>query len=540
MNTSDMIGKNEVMVCSGVDSSMIAKGINMVDCRSWKVHALYTSSTPNQAVGDVVVFAEDGCTAAAFTGCRFSKLDMSRLERLLDSANRPAVSETIRAQGQNHPVPQHKALHKDAEPEPAWTSSGEPYIEAQNSAPPPVDNNLRQILETYTGVAATSISAEAILGDLGLDSLAATEMAGELQSSNQISLDGLDLLSMSVKELEAKLYGAALGSKQPTIGSNDPGKVVRSLSAPSSEAVSTSSASNQAALSTKLSELLIEVTGITLSAIKPNATLDSLGVDSLAMTEITSALSELSQQSPDTDNISTNSTVEEVILAFASISENGISSLEGSDSDFSTPGAPNIASSSATSISSAQSVSSDFKVQSMSARMITDPAKGLLRSEADFETAATNRGYRNYWGEVALEQDTLTLAYILEAFKKLGVDFASIRQGETVPQINYLPKHRHVIARYLGILAKHDIIKLESGGTIIRGDKTVFVPSASRLHDEFVRSHPQYAIEARLIALTGPKLAECLTGEIDPIRLLFGSPMASKILEEYYGSSTLR
>nr|WPM83318.1 ProsJ [Phaeosphaeria sp.] len=543
MNTSDMIGKNEVMVCSGIDSSMIAKGVNMGEGRSWKVHASYTSSSPSQALGDVLVFAEDGSVAAAFTGCRFSKLDMSRLERLLDSANQVAGDREAQVRSQQQPITQPGMTQVNHNASISTAQQGASIVEKQPQFPSPNQNNLRQILETYTGVAAARISSDAVLGDLGLDSLAATEMAGELQSSSQISLEGQDLLCMSVKELEETIHGVTTRGSVPPVFSGDNASKVDEMTFKAPNRTADQGSKLHQAVAAKLSELLIEMTGVTPSAIKPDVTLDSLGVDSLAMTEISSALSELCQQSSDNEDVTTQSTVEEVLHAFVPMGkiDSSDSSNDSSDFESSTRDASRLVSSSATSIalSNEDSVSLDTKVQDSRARLITDPVRGLMRSDADFETAASKRGFQNYWSEVAVKQDALTLAYILEAFSKLGVKFSSVSEGEIVPQPNYLAKHQRVFRRFQEILAKHGIIELGAEGSMTRGEKAATITSSSQLHEDFVETYPRYAIEAQLMALTGPKLADCLIGATDPIRLLFGSPTASKILEEYYGSSPM-
>lgn len=41
------------------------------------------------------------------------------------------------------------------------------------------------------------------------------------------------------------------------------------------------------------------------------------------------------------------------------------------------------------------------------------------------------------------------------------------------------------------------------------------------------------------MALTGPKLAECLTGETDPIGLMFRGTVAQKVMEDYYCASPM-
>lgn len=42
-----------------------------------------------------------------------------------------------------------------------------------------------------------------------------------------------------------------------------------------------------------------------------------------------------------------------------------------------------------------------------------------------------------------------------------------------------------------------------------------------------------------MIGLTGPRLADCLTGMVDSVSLMFGSPAALKIMEEYYSCSPI-
>src|SRR6478609_8437369 len=43
-------------------------------------------------------------------------------------------------------------------------------------------------------------------------------MAEELRSAYQITIDGMDLLNISVKQLEEKVYGPGISSSEPTSG----------------------------------------------------------------------------------------------------------------------------------------------------------------------------------------------------------------------------------------------------------------------------------------------------------------------------------
>ncbi|KFG85645.1 polyketide synthase [Metarhizium anisopliae] len=200
--TPDGVGKSEVMVCTGVKSSTIVKGCNMTDCGSWKVYASYTPTSAFQAVGDVFAWSEDGSIAATFTGCRFAKLDMVRLEKLLDPVN----CIVSRNQGDST----ESFLPEMAEiscPKAAGLADPRRDITPPETPPLSIKSSLRQVLETYTGFPASSMVDDAVIADLGLDSLAATELASELQTANGDAIDGNELLSMTIHQLDQKLYG---------------------------------------------------------------------------------------------------------------------------------------------------------------------------------------------------------------------------------------------------------------------------------------------------------------------------------------------
>ena len=87
MNTSDLVASSEVMVCTGIEYGTTSDKFNLAEQRTWTVHAAYSPLGSAKAAGDVFVFAEDGIIAAAFTGCQFTKLKISQLERALGSVN---------------------------------------------------------------------------------------------------------------------------------------------------------------------------------------------------------------------------------------------------------------------------------------------------------------------------------------------------------------------------------------------------------------------------------------------------------------------
>jgi Phosphopantetheine attachment site len=275
MNTSDTVGDNEVMVCTGIENSMVSKGFNMVDSRSWNVHASFTPTSASQAIGDVFAFSDDGSVAAAFTGCRFTKLDVTRLERLLDPVNRNLGSK--QAQKLDHGALSSSTSHSnDRTPDLTSGSSNASStwdeIEALPSIPGP---NLREMFETYTGAAASSILDDAMIAHLGLDSLAATEMAEELQSSYKVTTESHDLLSMTIKELEHRLSGLSAERHFKRKLETAPDGINDSMG-PAPKA-SNPTQQGSTLLSNQLMELLVETTGVPASSVKAQMTLEELG-----------------------------------------------------------------------------------------------------------------------------------------------------------------------------------------------------------------------------------------------------------------------
>ncbi|ROV96090.1 hypothetical protein VSDG_05051 [Cytospora chrysosperma] len=528
MNTGDMVSDTEVMVCTGISSSIIHHATDMIKDRSWEVYASYTPTSATQATGDVFAFVRDGGgykqVAAAFTGCRFTKLDISRLERLLDPVNvAPGGQQGLKPKPGTAMDPIRVTLpsHEVVPPlEFDLDSSSTKSIDSEVDTPASGnERSFLELLEVYTGMPASSVTGDNTLADMGLDSLAATEMAEELQSLYRVSLEGASLLSMTAKEVQQMLYGSAPAMIP------DVAKITDRPANPKPDSRSRPSESDF------LMQLLVEITGVSAATVQPHMTLEEIGVDSLALTELLSTLSSKSTAPLDTDDISLQSTVKEV-LNLIGVEDTGRNSGSDEASDAAVSHQEPSAEALPSGVDSARRQSQAIQ---------TDPRAGLHSCDNYFEAAASRNGFQAYWGHVSAEQDRLVLAYILEALPRLGVDILALREGDEISRLQHHPKHSRLMERLWAILEKHGVIRRDAGRIV----RTKHHPGANtalcsdELYGSLVSHHPRYAIEARLMALTGPKLAECLKGDVDPIRLLFGNSSASKILEEYYGSSPM-
>ncbi|KAK9792202.1 hypothetical protein SCARD494_07250 [Seiridium cardinale] len=166
-----------------------------------------------------------------------------------------------------------------------------------------------------------------------------------------------------------------------------------------------------------------------------------------------------------------------------------------------------------------------------------------------FDEAASENGILGYWNNVAPLQDEITVAHIVEAFASFGVDFKVLESGQLVSNFSYLsPKYDKLVRRCWEFLQKQDIISISEemldvgqrkSPRVLRGSKSINPKPAAELLRDFHSQFPAYTHETKLMELTGPKLADCLSGSVDSVSLMFGSAQSSQIMENYYSCSPL-
>ena len=385
------------------------------------------------------------------------------------------------------------------------------------------EKTLRNIIATYTGLSPAEIARDADIGDLGVDSLAAVELAEELQAQFGKEITAEDLLISSYGALSELLV--PFSTKKATLPtSNNSGPQVAVPTQPSSS--SNVNASPQNAQGHQVvSKILSDASGAPIAAINGKATLEELGIDSLSAVELKGDLEDAFEIEIEDDRLTLDSTVKE-ILDFLGVG--------GASQKASSPAAAT----KSTNQPGRDECSVPVEKGQGKGVELASPMEALVQCEASFDQAAAKRGFFNYWTEVAPKQDELLLAYICEAFQVLGSDIGQNPQGQQVPSISHLPKHKKVMNRLLEILEKHEILTRQ-GLNLLRGSRQTPSMPAQKLHEQFLAKFPVYAGEARLMALTGPKLADCLTGKTDPITLMFRGAAAQKVMEDYYCASPM-
>ena len=156
----------------------------------------------------------------------------------------------------------------------------------------------------------------------------------------------------------------------------------------------------------------------------------------------------------------------------------------------------------------------------------------------DYDRFAEEMGKANFWKEVYPTQARLVEAYVVEAFATLGCSLASLKPGERIPQISTLPKHVMLRKQLFRIINDASLI-LSDGIDFVRSEKVLDSTPAKIILEELLEAYPDYALENRLLHITGARLAECLTGATDPLQLLFQSKENKKLMEEVYVKTPL-
>ena len=544
INSSALVTSEDVYVATGVDHVSMSSACDFNRHKSWTVYTKYTTTGEGQAAGDIFVMTRDGTLAMIITGAQFTKLLISKLERFLDSANaKPS---------QNTPIG-NKNIPQVAEPKSSETTSSATSV-GGSETPSGINNSssratsvdstdrlatgegdsddaemsLRNIISTYTGISVAEIAHDANIGDLGVDSLAAVELAEELQAQFGKEVEAEDLLASTFGSLAELLVPVAstkkakLPSEKKSLGPQTATPTQPpSSSSPSSNvnAGSQNTKGHQTAL-----KLLSETSGAPIPSIDGKATLQELGIDSLSAVELKGDLEDAFDIEIEDDRFTLESTVQEVLdfLGVGSATQDTSSSPAAASKPM--DGGKDMP------------ISNDKGQGAMIE--LGSPMEALVQCEASFDRAAAKRGFLNYWSEVAPKQDELLLAYICEAFQALGSDIGRVPQGQQLPPITHLPKHKKVMNRLVDILEKHKVLTRQ-GSDLIRGNGQIPSTSAHKLDEQFIARFPAYAGEARLMALTGPKLADCLAGKADAVALMFRGAAAQKVMEDYYCASPM-
>ncbi|KAF3483339.1 polyketide synthase [Arthroderma uncinatum] len=141
---------------------------------------------------------------------------------------------------------------------------------------------------------------------------------------------------------------------------------------------------------------------------------------------------------------------------------------------------------------------------------------------------------------VLLKQNELCVAYIVEAFEKLGCSLRKAKTGDTLDRIQYLPKHEKFV-NYLYMMLEKEarLVDIDEDTGIKRTAIQPPIKHSGALLQELITNYPDHANDHKLTHLIGSKLAECLSGRCDGVQLIFGSSEGRELVSGLYGRSPI-
>ena len=208
LNTSSDCGAEDAFLAVGVKDTFIFSSSNLADCRAWTVYASYTPIDESRACADVAILSKDQTLAARINGITFVRLSFKRLQKLLESAKKEHDGGNIK--------PKIDVVPSQT---PTGSSGTEPV--SIDDKPADIDGPLRELLESILEIPKGTVPADVTLGELGLDSLAAAELADSLQSEFKVQT-GLSDLSEMTYEKFCRNFGAVPDGQSLTPGSSTP------------------------------------------------------------------------------------------------------------------------------------------------------------------------------------------------------------------------------------------------------------------------------------------------------------------------------
>lgn len=168
--------------------------------------------------------------------------------------------------------------------------------------------------------------------------------------------------------------------------------------------------------------------------------------------------------------------------------------------------------------------------------MVRLPTNAVLDTFCELKTMTDeyifNHGLGGYAESVLPSLDLVCLSYIRKAFKQLGVDCPPSPNDSSQTDHRttvYLPRYGRLVALLRNLLQYHP----HSNG----GMDSTQEPDALLHH--LRAAYPGHSHDYDLIELVGPQLADCLTGDVEGVQLIFGSAEGRETVSAMYGQSPI-
>ena len=511
-----------------------AKGL--LSSSSWIIFSNLTTSGTKELANDIFVFdAVSKRLAVLILGARFNNVRLSSLAKVLSRLNDGASSSrNLPTPPTKHhlPVSTHNSLR-------ASVSMLEPVM-AETAAPDgrgSIFDDVCALFERVAEVPRGNVEGKMSVDDLGIDSLMMLEVINELSSHFAIHIPVEDMECLSdVDSLVSYLLEKGCGPKKslsPSSGTTatiqSSRSSIKSMSSPNSSRASTPDDSHVSHKLEQLAKLLQEHLELT-SAPSLDANLADLGLDSLLAIELGSDIEKLFSVSVDLYQLDETSTFRDLVH-LAGVDSSLASGTTGAAAPDQAPPDKTQAAAHSEYGPRPEAHTPQPVVQAVD---LPDTREVFDKVRFDFDKFSQQEGFTHFWRTVYPEQERLVLSYTADAFKKLGGDLASIPAGRTLPKFSILAKHEHLLERMHKILADGGYIHGQQGSDYARTSKPFDLGDPQVVLKDIISKFPLHTSEHQLLDVTASRLAECLTGKVDPLALLFANKTNRQLLADVY------
>ena len=528
---------DEVYVFTKLDHLQFGNGYQPPTASSsWVIYSIVSSDGPKELAHDIFVFdAVSKRLNVLILGARFDNVRLSSLRKVLARVNGRTLTKDIRPE-----------LPKERPSSDRLPTAEKPVTDSNDSQDVAVDatqsifKEVRVLFERVADVPQKNVQLHMTTDDLGIDSLMMMEVISELSSHFGIDLPVADVEQLTTVNdltsyLERRGCGGQTSASSSTSSSVTSGSSsVESSSTPPSSGTSSPPQREAAEDFEQLGKLLQE--HLELSSLpKPDDNLADLGLDSLLAIELGSDMEKLFSTTIDLYQIDGSSTVSDLATLAGLTVKTSVQSDHSSGVEESSKPAPELGGSHPEKVVQ-ENVGREDRTPSVVAVVanVSNAYDVFIKHRLEFDVLSKEEGFEDFWRVVYPDQARLVLSYIAAAFQKLGCNLADIGSGESLRIPKVLDKHKHLLARMLHILAEGKYLIASGGATYIRTTKALDIKKPQPLLEELISKYPIHAPEHRLLNVSGSRLAECLTGKIDPLALLFANRSNRELLGNVY------
>lgn len=279
----------------------------------------------------------------------------------------------------------------------------------------------------------------------------------------------------------------------------------------------------------KVREIFCDVTGLDADEVEEDSELDELGVDTILAKELARKLSVFSGRAVESSRILESENFIGLVHYIQSILD------IGNDKETPSRKQAHIEPTANQGVTGAKDPRSTATNDTLPASIIQE-AFSSTKKITDELIVDGHMG--NYCGEVMPRSTELCIAYLVEAFEQLGCNIQSAKPGDKLKRVPYLPKYDKFMDLFYGLLREQALIEMD-GSEIIRASQNCPTKSATELLEDLLQDEPPHAPEFNLVQVTGPSLADCLSGKQDGIALIFGTAQGRQRVSDLYALSPI-